>query len=445
MNTPEKRLGRAMKHNVMDTAARRVGMVGLLAFGVVSGLAGGWVAASEVWTRADGTVAVDVDGAGKWTSLLSYAPDDPVLFPERWSDVSLLRLRLGLTIRGGEWLHATAAYDFRMRQTSESAGGAGGGILPPETDAPYRLVQLDAELLEIGDTFRCGHELDRAFVAFHPHWGEVLLGRQAIGLGRGVLFGAVDLIAPFSPLEVDREWRRGVDAARIEGRISDAVSAECLGAFGETWEESALLGRVRGYVGRMDAELIAGKRGEDELVGGSLSAAVGDTEMHIELAVFDTPEAQPDGGLFGRAHLVGKGVLGASYTFDVGRGITLLGEYHYSGFGVENIEDAVTRLSDPIFAERYTRGDTQILGRHALAAQFTCPLSDTWTCAILVLESPVDGSGLIAPSLSWDFAQNVSLTASGHVPWGETPSGGQLRSEYGGTARSGFLQIGLYY
>jgi hypothetical protein len=152
-------------------------------------------------------------------------------------------------------MNTELAYEQRASMTSKDAGAAGTGILPSGGKAPYRIGQLDWELAEDDDTFIYRHEVDRALVALHPDWGEVIMGRQAIGLGRGVLFGAVDVFSPFSPAEVDREWRRGVDAARVEYRISDTSSAEVLAAFGENWDDSALLGRFRGYIGNIDGEL----------------------------------------------------------------------------------------------------------------------------------------------------------------------------------------------
>lgn len=402
--------------------------------------------AVEIFSDEEGEQSVSLDGAFKATSLLSYAPDDRLLFPERESAVGLFRFRLGLNAQLNEWINSEIAYEHRARIVSEDAGiSAGGGILPSEAEAPYRISQLDWQLAEHDSTFSYRHELDRAFVALHPDWGEITIGRQAIGLGRGVLFGAVDIFAPFSPLKVDREWRRGVDAARVEYRVSDTSSAELLAAFGESWDESALLGRVRGYIGNVDGELIIGKRAEDIMYAGAMSAAVAGAEVHLELALFDTEEAHPDGGLFGNNHLIGKAVLGSSYTFDVGDGLTLLGEYHYSGFGVEDIEDAIARLMDPVFQERFLRGDTQILGQHALAVSCTYPINDAWNGAVMVLQSPVDGSGVASPALMWDATENVSLVLNAFIPWGARPSGGQLKSEYGGTPISLFLQFSTYF
>ena len=408
------------------------------------GLAG--ASAAELWSDEEGQDSVSLDVAAKASALASYAPYDPILFADRHSEVALFRLRFDLSAKHSDWLDAELAYEHSASLSSGAGGsGAGSGILPSSARAPFRIAQLDAEVVDATSSFTWRHELDRALVALHPEWGEVTVGRQAIGLGRGVIFSAVDVFSPFSPLEVDREWRRGVDAARIEYRLSPTTSAEVIGAAGESWEESALLGRVRGYLGDFDAELIAGKRAGDAMYGAVASTIVGGAEVHSELAVFHTPEAQPDRGLLGSRHLVPKAVLGSSYVFDVGNGLTVLGEYHYSGFGVKRAEDITDRLADPAFQKRYLRGDTQILGRHAAAFQASYPISDDWSGSLLFLASPRDGSGVASPSLSWDVMQNVTLSASCFLPWGAGPSGGKLRSEYGGSGASLFLQLSTYF
>ena len=49
-----------------------------------------------------------------------------------------------------------------------------------------------------------------------------------------MLFGAVDLFSPFSPLEADREWRRGVDAIRADVKLATDVA--CLAVRGPQTE-----------------------------------------------------------------------------------------------------------------------------------------------------------------------------------------------------------------
>ncbi|MHC4558693.1 MAG: hypothetical protein ACYS80_15485 [Planctomycetota bacterium] len=400
--------------------------------------------AMDLWSNADGDKAVGLDVAGKWSSLLSHNPDDPILFAKRDSIAEFFRLRQGLNGYSEDWLNWELAYEQRARWLSQGAG-TGGGILPSEVDTPFRIRQLDWQVVNDGERFFWHHEIDRALVSFHPRWGEVTLGRQAIGLGRGMLFSAVDIFLPFSPLEVDREWRRGVDAARVEYQLSDTSSAEVIVALGQTWEKSALIARARGYFGDIDTEFIFGKRAEDLMVASVVSAAVMEAEVHCELALYNTPEAQADGGIFDNDHEVVKAVFGSSYTFDVGNGLTFLAEYHYSGFGLKEVDQATDKLAETTFAERVIRGDTQTLGREALAYQLSYPFSISLNSAFLVLHSPQDSSAVFSPSLIWDFSESTSLLGSIFIPYGDQPHDGTVKSEYGSTPLSFFLQLRMYY
>jgi len=426
---------------VTQTLGRRWSILALLTLLLMAPCG---ASAVELWSDEEGRRG-ELAVAGKATFLASDAPSDPVLFPDDHSETTLARLRLGLEVTHSDWMDSELAYEQRARRLSGSTGvGAGGSFLPSQARAPFRLAQLDWEIAA-DDSSSYRHEIDRGLVALHPTWGDVTIGRQAIGLGRGVLFGAVDVFNPFSPLDVDREWRRGVDAFRAEYRLSATSSAECIAAFGETWEQSALLGRLRGYLGDIDGSLIVGKRARDSMVGSAFSAVVGGAEVHGEFAVFDTPEVQTDGTLWGGGHLATVTLIGSSYTFDVGNGLTLLGEYHYSDFGVEDAEDVLVRLQDRDFQRRFLRGDMQILGRQAVAGQLSYPFSDAVNGSFLVLTNPTDSSGVISPSLRWDLDANVTLIGSIFVPWGDEPSGGRFRSEYGATPTSLFLQAAVYY
>lgn len=401
------------------------------------------VSAIELWSNEDGGHGA-LDVAGKVTSLASNEPSDPFLFPDGFSRTTLARLRLGLDVKHNDWMDSELAYEQRARSFSGGGGLANGGALPAEAEAPFRIAPLDWQITA-DDRSSYRHEIDRGLLALHPKWGDVTIGRQAIGLGRGTLFSAVDVFCPFSPLEVDREWRRGVDAFRAEYRLSTTSSAECMAVVGESWDESALLGRMRGYLGDIDGSLIMGKRAEDFMVGATFSAIVSEAEVHGELAVFDTPEAQPDSTLWGGDHLATKAVLGSSYTFNVGNGLTLLGEYHYSDFGVKDATDALVRLQDRDFQKRYLRGDTQILGRHAIAGQVSYPFNESVNGGLLVLGSPADGSGVLSPSLRLDLNRNITLTTNAFIPWGEKPRNGRIQDEYAASAASLFIQAAIYY
>ncbi|UCF78039.1 MAG: hypothetical protein JSW03_07950 [Candidatus Eiseniibacteriota bacterium] len=401
---------------------------------------------AELWSSEGGERYYSLRTSLKWTSLLSHAPEDTVLYPEHWSASGLWRMRLVLEAQPVSWLKAEVAYEQRARLVSELSGAGGGaGVLFSESDAPYRLSQLDKQLVKVGSTFTYAHELDRALVAVRLTDSELTLGRQAVGWGRGVFFGAVDIFVPFTPLESDREWRRGIDAARVVRRLADTISLDAVAALGESKDASSFAARLSGYVGDVDGELIFGKRCEDYVYAASASAPVLEAELHGELAFFKTPRDLPGGGVFGQDDLVAKAVLGGSYSVDVGQGLMLMAEYHFSGFGMKDVQEAAERFADEDFRERYVRGDTQILSRHAVALQGVYGLAAASPFSVSWIMSPVDGSGVLVPSLTWVFSDNVTLIAQAYVPHGPGPEQGLIRSEYGGAPLSGLIQMNFYY
>lgn len=420
--------------------------IALVVYCVLPGSAG----AMDLWRSEDGERGATLRTSLKVTGIADYAPDAPLLYPERATGSALLRLRNTLRFDFGERTTAELAHEARARQfVNTTSGAAFGGLTLGSARAPYRLAQLDWSMAEIGHRLALRQEIDRAFVTSRWEGGEVTIGRQAIGMGRGVMFSALDLFAPFAPEEPDREWRRGVDAIQLEVRRTDLSSVGLIAVFGERWDESALLGRWRGYRGRVDAELVFGKRGEDAMAGLAASAAVGDAALHGELAFFRTREALPDGGALGDRHLALKAVAGASYTFDVGNGLTVIGEYHYSGFGLRDVEELAPGGLDARqterFIERMMRGDSQILGRHALGVQVSYPVDDRSTASLLVLTSPRDGSGLISPGMHWNVGSAASFRVNAFLPWGAGPEGLRLGSEYGATPMSLTAQLSIHF
>ena len=369
-----------------------------------------------------------------------------LLVPESDQALNLWRLRLGLDVKYRSQAKLGVAYEQRIR-TNPGGNENVFAVLPPEMEAPYRLSQLDWSLAEKDGEYSYRHEIDRAFLALNLGRADLTFGRQAVGWGRGVIFSAVDVFSPFSPLEVDREWRRGVDAVRADLKISDRYSLDLVGAFGPEIDESAFLGRLRGYAGRLDGEFIFGRRARDLLYAVTLSGPLGGAEVHGELAFFDTPE-EFSGGAFDRWDFaVAKSVLGASYTFKLGNGLSAWAEYHFSGFGFDNMSQAFRTLAlEKNFRTRYLRGDTQILGKQALAFRWAYEFSDLLNASVSWIGSPTDGSGVVTPVLSSTFSDNLSTTLSAFFPYGAGWDGNGIpRSEYGSSPLTGFLQVNIYY
>ncbi len=354
------------------------------------------------------------------------------------------------------------AYELRARVESDAGGGA--LVLPSTLPAPYRIEQLDADVVGAGDGLTLRHELDRASVNMAFGSADVTVGRQAVGWGRGLYFSAVDIFSPFSPLESDREWRRGIDAVRLRLPITALWTLDAVGAFGEKSEDSSFAARAHGYVGDVDGELLFGSRREAVFYAATASMPLFDGEIHGEAAVFIEPEgvyvmghdADARGGTSGAARdgpawdspsesdAVLKALVGASRSFDLMAGLYIVAEYHYSGYGVEDVTD-MEALTDSAFIDRFANGDTQILGRHAIAVQASYGFAGTTPISLTWLGSPVDGSGVVIPAVNWSFSDSVTLSAQAYFAHGARSVDGELRSEYGATPSSVLAQISFYY
>lgn len=397
----------------------------------------------------EGELRLELRSAFKSSFLLSFPyQTDPIFFPDSASGGGLFRLRFDLTANITEHFTATVAYEHRARASSSRMVGA--GLLPSAAPAPFRLTPGDWVVVDSAPAYLHQHELDRAYVSLHLDFMELTVGRQAIGLGRGVLFSAVDLFSPFSPTEIDREWRRGVDAIHLELRVPGVseLSADIVAALGEIRDGElttyAVIGRVRALLGDVDASVLLGRRGEDNMAAGIVSLNIGDAEVHGELAMFGTDGQGIDGGFLGTRAVVAKLLLGGSYMFDIGTGLRAVAEYHYSGFGVDNIGDDPSILLDPAWQARFLRGDTQLLGRHAVALSLSYDVFDDLSFMVAYIQSPVDGSGLIAPGFNWNYSDNVTIVFSAFIPWGTPPDAGVPTSEWGSSPLTLFLQARLY-
>jgi hypothetical protein len=386
---------------------------------------------------------VSVRWSLKGGALFSGQPDVPALFAEGASATAFGRARVEPTIRLGDDASFEMAYEQRARISSSAQTGLVTGALPPVTPAPYRLAQLDWQIAAGAQGF-WRQEIDRAALRWRASALTVTAGRQAVGWGRGVVFSAVDLFAPFSPLEADREWRRGVDALSASTRLGARASLDGVAAFGRHLaSDSAVAVRVRGYAGDVDVEAVGGRRGRDVFGGLASSAAVGAAEVHGELAVFGTP-AVAGSTSFADPRTIVKAVAGGSARAPVGSGLLVYVEYHYSGFGARSAAEIPQLLADPAFATRYLRGDTQILTRHAVAVLASYEQSPLTSFSATWIQQPVDHSGVVSPAITLTFGDRLSLVVTGYVSYGRGASDLTPESEYGATPASLYVEARYY-
>src|ERR1700690_731964 len=398
--------------------------------------------ARDLWTSDAGDSSLKFNTSLVGMGLVS-APTQHPLPEERGITGSLFGdMRLEAIYRINKEIQLDVAYDNRLTWSSGTSSGI-TAALPSNSSGPYRIRQLSGVVAQSRD-FVNYNELDRASFNFQTKTINLTIGRQAVGWGRGTIFSAIDIFAPFTPVEINREWRRGVDAARADIKISDTASIDMVTAWGPSLDQSALGIRLRGYAGPIDAELVFAKRATDYMYGVTSSAAIGDLEMHGEFAVFQTPDDVPSPGLFGNSSLVPKAVLGISNNFNIGTGLKVIMEYHYSGFGASDPKLLPSLLATPSYSKRIQRGDTQILGRQVLAGQVAYTFNERWNSSFEVLQSLTDSSGVLLPSLSWDFSERMSLQGALFYGYGAAPEMGVPQSQFGGVPLTFILKMSFY-
>ena len=148
---------------------------------------------------------------------------------------------------------------------------------------------------------------------------------------------------------------------------------------------------------------------------------------------------------FDDARVITKIVVGSSYRIPVGSGLLAYAEYHYSGFGLRHARDIASALAQPLYATRLLRGDTQILSRHAVAIVTSYELSPLVALAASWIANPLDGSGVVTPSITFTPGDRVSLVTAAYLPHGTVVRDGHLGSVFGASPVSAFVQLRLYF
>ncbi len=365
------------------------------------------VRAGELWASEDGDWAWEGWGYLKSQSLGMHFRDI-ALYPENSGAMHSARVRLATDLYFREArlsLEHELSFDV---VTSGLEGDMGIGGFGTTTAGRPRLWDIDD--VE-GSGLTLTNNLDRLW--FYVPIGPVDLrvGRQAISWGSAWFWKPTDRFSPFSPMDIDPDVKRGVDAVRAEIFFGRATSLDLVATFErhadtdrELWVHGGM--RFRTNVGRYDLAVSAARfqfTKEANYMGGiEFTGELGDVGFRGEAAFnwFDESEEWDV-----------EAVLGADYHFSCG--LTLAGEFFYNGFGTGDPDDyldyfpppdlsalppamaaevaALLSPSDSPRVERLARGETFNIGRFyagIAATQEITPLIHLSLSAIGNLEEP---------------------------------------------------------
>lgn len=296
-------------------------------------------------------------------------------------------------------------------------------------DEPPTWLDLDQTITDSA-THLWRHRLYRGYAGLEGDSGALLLGRQRVAWGTGKIWNPTDVLNPYQPTTVERDERRGVDAAYGRVALGELSQAELAYAPQDRWVDSALLARVKSNALGYDFSAMGGKVAGSTsswMAGGDFAGNFCDGTLHGELAYVArqtrTPYWKADAGWdysFADDTRV-PGMKNAAFVF----------EYLHSGAG--STDTSKYRLGDVLSGREVT------LAQDYFGVTLSKDLHPLVKLDAVWLTNLDDGSTFAGPSLTWNALDNLYLTAA------LQRFGGPKRTEFGRPANLSYLQAQYYF
>ena len=280
------------------------------------------------------------------------------------------------------------------------------------------------------------HRFDRLLVAWSPtRTMDFSAGRQAVSWGTTLFLTPADPFLPFSPADPFRQFRGGIDAARVRlypsplsqvdlvvrpSRTDVGEEVTALGrglATWRTWELSAWGGSLFGDV--------AGAFGAAGGLGAWAVRGEGVVRAIDGVVVF-------------------RGAIGLDRILQVrGRDLFLIVEYQRDNLAAADPSEYL----EIVVSKPFRRGEFQVLGRDETVLQASYQFHPLWSLGGLWLWNLNDRSALLAPSLAYSASSDVSITGGIYVGVGDSAitSTRPLPSEYGLSGTTGYASLSWFF
>lgn len=326
------------------------------------------------------------------------------------------------------------AYEQFISWSAKAGGGPGIGV--PGAVAPGGGEWLDLQwVIEEDENLRWTHRLDRLSVtAGAGDFLSATVGRQPISWATTLFLTPADPFVPFDPADPFREYRAGVDAARVRvfpGPLSEAeiVVRPAKYLFDETL---SVLGRYKGVVSRWELSGYVGVLNDRAALSFAGTGAVGRVALRGEIQLRDEAD-----------EFAVRGTAGVDTRFAaLGRDLYLVFEYQHDDFGASSAAE----LAEVVLSPPYARGELQVLSADVTVWQGSWDIHPLLSTQLLVLWSLNDLSALLAPGATYSLSDDA--TAQGGVfvgvGDGDVSAGDLLPSEYGVVPTTIYVSITLF-
>jgi hypothetical protein len=317
-----------------------------------------------------------------------------------------------------------------------------------------RYPRDDARLLDLTHVFRDERgsavlqRLDRLSVGYASRKAVVRLGRQALTWGNGMIYTPMDILNPFDPAAVDKEYKLGDDMLYgqiLQGNGNDVQGVAVFRRSLETGDvdagASSFAFKYHGFAGRSEFDLLAARHFDDPLVAGGGNVPLGGAVWRGD-AVFT----------FTGDETVLTAVTSLSYSWVWGgKNMSGVLEYFFNGFGQpDGRYDPASLARKPELLQRLARGELFTLGRQYVVGSTLMELHPLFLVTPNVFVNLSDGSALVQVVTQNDLKEDLVLLGAVGLPLGATGTEfGGIETEVPGRYLSQgprlFLQLNWYF
>jgi len=323
-----------------------------------------------------------------------------------------------------------------------------GGLVPdPSNMDERRLLNLTKTVKETED-YILWNRLDRLFFSIKPSWGDIIIGRQAVTWGNGLIFNPMDLFNPFSPSDTIRDYKIGDDLVSVLFYTKFLGESNLLyvprrdSTTGEVdFKSSSVAGKSHFFAGDIEIDIMGAIHYNEIVFGLGGTGYFGDAAWRTDLVWSSLEETKDEKGYF-------EFVANIDYSWEwLKKNMYGLIEYYHNGLGKNNYTDA---MRDPLVLERIGRGELFVLGKNYLSGQIQVEIHPLFNVYLSVINNVKDPSGIIQPRAILSMTQNLNLQFGANIFYGEKASeyGGFLIPDtnyYTNAAPSAYVLLSYYF
>jgi len=399
--------------------------------------------------------SLDLGGDIKGRFSASF-PYEHLLMPEEPIGQAALLGRARLELSIADFLHISAHHQMAADIISGSLPIANAMLGDPTATGSPEALPLSWSAYDENSGFSVRGRMDRLSLRLRFSNMDIKVGRQPVSFGSAWFFTPLDLVAPFSPTVIDREYKPGIDALRADIYIGTAGQLTAVAAYAGSWSLDGLVlaGHGRVSLGLWDICLLLGAIHEDFVLGLDAAGSIGGISLRAATTLTVPPEEAGE-----EPYL--RLVVGADYRF--ANGVTVLGEFYYQGTG----EITPSRYLDFAASPRFVRGELWSMGHLYTAVSVAVEINPILSVNAALTVNMLDGSSLLSPGFSWSISDNADLVAGAMISLGKRPEDLELadlfgadgmpigeadfaqvfrpRSEFGLYPQTAYLQINSYF